>query len=315
MKGHKNLIQSSYHERDVTFLLQDVSHLVEELTVPQKESRIQAGESYAQFLSKEARPTQMQNELFHEFMEQKAQRFAEELACLAQKIYQFKGETFVLVSLARAGTPIGILLRRYFAHAYDLDIPHYSISILRGGGIDASALADLVGQYGSEQLQFVDGWTGKGSIIDELEQAIQEFNQKNQQVVSATLAVVADPAKRCQLYGTREDVMIPNCFFNGTISGLVSRTLDNQEIQQAGRYHGARYLDYLQIDDQSLAFIETMSAYLTKTSQTACTQVSEAIDETYAEAVTSQIQTEYAVTNRHKIKLSVGESARVLLRR
>ncbi|MGL5915097.1 MAG: RNA-binding protein, partial [Culicoidibacterales bacterium] len=55
--------------------------------------------------------------------------------------------------------------------------------------------------------------------------------------------------------------------------------------------------------------------YLTKTSQTACTQVSEAIDETYAEAVTSQIQTEYAVTNRHKIKLSVGESARVLLRR
>ncbi|MGL5917516.1 MAG: RNA-binding protein, partial [Culicoidibacterales bacterium] len=49
--------------------------------------------------------------------------------------------------------------------------------------------------------------------------------------------------------------------------------------------------------------------------QIACTQVSEAIDETYAEAVTSQIQTEYAVTNRHKIKLSVGESARVLLRR
>ncbi|MGL4973620.1 MAG: cysteine protease StiP domain-containing protein [Culicoidibacterales bacterium] len=314
MQKHQNLIQSSYQAADVTFLLQDVSDLVEELTIAEKEQRIQSGESYAGFLSKEGEPTTIQQELFTTFMEAKATRFASEIAQLAERIYQVQGPNFILVSLARAGTPIGILLRRYFAIVYALEIPHYSISILRGQGIDEAALNDLVQRYGETQLQFVDGWTGKGSIIDELEAAITKFNTTYQQSLQANLAVVADPAKRCQLYGTRADVAIPNCFFNATISGLVSRTVSNERVQQVGHYHGARYLAYLEEFDQSGQFIEQIGAYFCE-QRAMVPQITESIELDYAQKIVTHIQMMYAVRDRHKIKLSVGEAARVLLRR
>ena len=36
--------------------------------------------------------------------------------------------TPVLVSLARAGTPVGVLMRRWAQHAHGLDLPHYAVS-------------------------------------------------------------------------------------------------------------------------------------------------------------------------------------------
>ena len=46
----------------------------------------------------------------------------------------------VLASLARAGTPVGILMRRWARFAHGVDLPHYAVSIVRGRGIDRVAL-------------------------------------------------------------------------------------------------------------------------------------------------------------------------------
>ena len=49
----------------------------------------------------------------------------------------------VLVSLARAGTPVGILMRRWAQQVHGLDLPHYTMSIVRGVGLDQTALRYL----------------------------------------------------------------------------------------------------------------------------------------------------------------------------
>ena len=83
----------------------------------------------------------------------------------------------VLVSLARAGTPVGVLMRRWAQHRHGLDLPHYAVSIVRGRGIDANALRWLAEHHDPADVVFVDGWTGKGAITRELAAAIGEFEE------------------------------------------------------------------------------------------------------------------------------------------
>ena len=64
---------------------------------------------------------------------------------------------------------------------------HRAISIIRGRGHpDKNAMDYLLQRYGPEQLQFIDGWTGKGAILRELKQDLQAFPG-----VSDRLAVIA----------------------------------------------------------------------------------------------------------------------------
>lgn len=306
-------MKTSYASTDVTFLLTDLSGKIQELTIEEKEARIQAGESYAGFISREATPTASQRAILSEQLATNSATFAVSLAALAEILLASNGEQLVLVSLARAGTPIGILLRRYFQMIYTLDIPHYSVSIIRGSGIDTLALAEIVRLHPHAHVQFVDGWTGKGSIRDALETSIAHFNAEYNQTLSADLAVVADPARRAQYYAVREDILMPNCSLNATISGLISRTIASDEYLQNGAYHGAIYLDYLADADQSNLFLNHISHQFVKYELPVvhC----QPTDSDYAVAIVAHIQTRYRVKNIHKIKLSIGEVARVLLRR
>ena len=102
-----------------------------------------------------------------------------------------RGPDVVLVSLARAGTPVGVLMRRWAAARHGLDLPHYAVSIVRGRGIDAVALRYLAAHHDPPDVVFVDGWTGKGAITRELAAALRgtPFDPE--------LAVLADPAAAC----------------------------------------------------------------------------------------------------------------------
>ena len=108
-----------------------------------------------------------------------------------------KGERAALVSLARAGTPVGILIKRYLKTYYHADVTHASVSIIRGRGIDEKAMAWLLERHAPEDLQFVDGWTGKGAIQGQLQQAMQAYPG-----VSPGLAVLSDPACLAEKWGT-----------------------------------------------------------------------------------------------------------------
>ena len=198
---------------------------------------------------------------------------------------------------------------------YKVDIPHYSISIIRGKGIDANALKYILTENKKADILFVDGWTGKGSITKELNKSIDIFNTENKTNIDNSLAVISDPAKLCKVCGTREDFGIATCCLNSTVSGVISRTIHNEKYIGKDEFHGAKTLYYLKDEDYSQYFIDKIDNELKKISIKYEDLVLESIDKEYSTKVVSKIRELYDVNNINNIKLSVGESARVLLRR
>lgn len=91
----------------------------------------------------------------------------------------------------------------------------------------------LLGKYRPEQLLFVDGWIGKGAILNELKKDISAYKG-----VSSDIAVIADPANVTQLCGTHDDILIPSSCLNSTVSGLISRTFLRDDIIGKDDFHG-----------------------------------------------------------------------------
>ena len=306
------LVKHSYKE-DCIFLLKDLSKELEEITIEEKEEIIRSGRSYSEVISKEEIPSNEAMCIFEEMIESCGDEIAHYIAKVSQAIYKTKGNNTVLVSLARGGTPYGILIRKYLKIKYNVSIPHYSISIIRGKGIDYNALKYIIKKHEGCNIQFIDGWTGKGSIIKELNQSISKFNLENECEIDSSLAVIADPAKLCSIYGTREDLVIPSCCLNGTVSGLISRTVLNSNFIGEDDFHGAKYLDYLEKYDISDKYIKCIAEKFSL--EEIENENTDRIDNRYAENIVNDIKNKYNMKSINSIKLSIGESARVLLRR
>lgn len=229
-------MRSSYNEKDVILLLKDITGMVEPQSTEEREKLIQSGKHYSEMLPIEYVPTEKYMEVYKETLKIYAKPTALAIGNLADKIINKRGSNVVIVSLARAGTPIGILVKRFIKMKYNIDIPHYSISIIRGRGIDNNAMKYLLDKYKPEQLLFLDGWIGKGAIYNELKKDISEYEG-----VSSEIAVVADPANITELCGTHEDIIIPSSCLNCTVSGLISRTFLRDDIIGKDDFHGAIY--------------------------------------------------------------------------
>ena len=149
------------------------------------------------------------------------------------------GPTSVLASLARAGTPVGILMRRWAAaRARARRCRTTRCRIVRGRGIDAVALRYLAAHHDPARVVFVDGWTGKGAIARELADAPLRAAPAGSR---PELAVLADPGRCARTFGTRDDYLIPSACLNSTVSGLVSRTVLNDRLIGPGQFHGAKF--------------------------------------------------------------------------
>jgi hypothetical protein len=308
----------SYAPDDVTFLLKNISEFINESGTEEREMAIQSGGHYSEMLPQEYKPTAEYMEIFYTTLAQTAQKLAETAALAAERIIQQRGCDIVLVSLARAGTPIGILFKRYIHLRFGIQLPHYSVSIIRGKGIDENAIFYILQQHPGKQIQFVDGWTGKGAITKELAQACSLFEANYGINLSPQLAVVADPGHCTGLYGTREDFLIPSACLNATVSGLISRTVHRSDIIGHNDYHGAKFYTELQTEDVSCFFIETIGRLFPYTIEKASIQV----NHDQPELATwkgmddvARIGRRFGIRNYHLIKPGVGETTRVLLRR
>ena len=260
-------MRSSYLPEDVVLLLKDITGLVQPQPTEEREKLIQSGRHYSEMLPVEYVPTEKYMEVYREALGRYAKQVADAVGALADKIMAARGKDVVLVSLARAGTPIGILIRRFIKGRYGVDVPHYSISIIRGRGIDDNAMKYLLEKYKPEQLLFVDGWIGKGAILGELEKDVKAYPH-----VSPEIAVVADPAGVTELCGTHEDILIPSSCLNSTVSGLVSRTFLREDIIGEKDFHGAVFYEELRDSDLSYEFIETIEKYFIPKEGNTCGQ-------------------------------------------
>ena len=311
----------SYREDDVTFLLRDISTYVLETKTEERESLIQSGTHYSEMLPVEYQPNEDYISLFHNSLAMYSKRIAIAVGVVAEQIVKRNGmDKLVLVSLARAGTPIGVLIKRYLSFKYQVEVPHFSISIIRGRGMDETAVEYIFENHPQAKVQFIDGWTGKGAITSELEEACKNYNDTHEDKVDSNLAVLADPGHCVGIYGTRDDFLIPSACLNSTVSGLVSRTVLNYDFMKKGDFHGAKYYKELLDVDVSNLYVDTVEKEFESVQKEVHEQLSELEKEDKTpswKGLTSveRIQEKFDITNRHFVKPGVGETTRVLLRR
>lgn len=298
-------MRSSYSEEDVILLLKDITGMVLPKSTEEREKLIQSGKHYSEMLPIEYVPTDKYMEVYNDALKNYAGSVARAVGSLADKIIKQRGKDVVLVSLARAGIPIGILLKRYMKKKYHMDVPHYSISIIRGRGIDSNAMKYLMDHYKPARLLFVDGWIGKGAILNELKKEIASYKG-----VSSEIAVIADPANVTELCGTHEDILIPSSCLNSTVSGLVSRTFLRKDIIGEKDFHGAVYYGELKDSDLSYEFIYAIEKEFTMENRNDEHVIDgKGIDEVI------EIGRAFGVDDINLIKPGIGEATRVLLRR
>ena len=298
-------VRSSYSENDVILLLKDITGLVQPQSTQERERLIQSGRHYCEMLPIEYVPTEKYMELYRRSLECFAGPVADAVGRMAEKVIAARGNDVVIVSLARAGLPIGILLKRYIRFRWGKDTPHYGISIIRGRGIDRNAMKYLLERYKPEQLLFVDGWIGKGAITKQLREAVKDYDG-----VSSEIAVVSDPANITQLCGTHDDILIPSSCLNCTVSGLVSRTFLRSDIIGKDDFHGAVYYGGLKDADISYDFIEAIEKHFSADlPHEAPAADGQGIDEVMA------VAEKYGIDDINLIKPGIGETTRVLLRR
>lgn len=226
----------------------------------------------------------------------------------------------VLVSLARAGTPVGVLMRRWARARHGLDLPHYAVSIVRGRGIDPNALRWLAAHHDPADVVFVDGWTGKGAITRELSAALAAQQEAGGPGFDPEIVVLADPGSCVSTYGTREDFLIPSACLNSTVSGLISRTVLRSDLVGPADFHGAKFYRELAGADVSTDFIDTVAARFDEVADAVDAEVKEllAADRTptwEGWAAVERISEEYGIHDVNLVKPGVGETTRVLLRR
>ena len=311
----------SYAPDEVTWLLKDLSSVALEAPVEEREEAVQRGGAhYAESLPVEYQPDPEYLELFEQALHGSARELAHAVGVVTETLLAERGPEIVLASLARAGTPIGILVRRWAQQMHAITVPHYAVSIVRGKGIDTVALRYLAAHHDPASVVFLDGWTGKGAITQELTAALEAHAARTGQQFNPELAVLADPGRCVGTFGTRADYLIASACLNSTVSGLVSRTVLNAEHIGPGEFHGAKFYAHLAADDVSAHFLDAVAQEFTTVQDAVARDwpvvaAGDRKPDWSGWAAVRAISGAYGIGQENLVKPGVGETTRVLLRR
>lgn len=319
----------SYLPAEVTLLLDIVSaDSVNDISPTQKEALIQSGQRhYSDMLTLEKPPSATHEALYNQALAAGKQRMANDVTSLAFSLHQLfhacvsASQPLILVSLVRAGLPIGVLLQKALSDAsasYALASQHYGVSIIRDRGLDPVALQYILQQHPHSPIVFVDGWTGKGAIYGELQRSLAQITDKRQQAQLfhqgdgvIPLVTLADPAGVAWLSASDDDWLMPASLLNSTVSGLISRTLYREP---SDGLHQAVYYDKLQPWDRSGEFIQTIDALRQQTPLP--TPLTGKLLPTFTtQSVIEDLAARFAISNRNRIKPTIAEATRAILRR
>ncbi len=302
----------SYAAGDVEFLLKPAS--IAMTGVADKEAMIQSGaRHYSEVLSAEQLPDERYIALYREALDRNAGRLHADVDWLAEQLIARPAThtSCTLVSLARAGTPIGVLLKLALERR-GVDVRHYSISIIRDRGIDHNALKLIAARHGTADAVFVDGWTGKGTITRELRRSLADCPFG----FAPFLVVVADPAGCASLAATTRDYLIPSGILNGIVSGLVSRSVLNAQLVGPEDFHACAYQSEFAAQDLSREFIAAVAKAAPPSAYTAdWSKATAAASAAACGTLLRQLTEEYGVADINHIKPGIAEATRVVLRR
>ena len=319
----------SYLPSEVTLLLDIISaDSVNDISPTQKEALIQSGQRhYSDMLTLEKPPSATHEALYNQALAAGKQRMANDVTSLAFSLHQLfhafvsASQPLILVSLVRAGLPIGVLLQKALSDAsasYALASQHYGVSIIRDRGLDPVALQYILQQHPHSPIVFVDGWTGKGAIYGELQRSLAQITDKRQQAQLfhqgdgvIPLVTLADPAGVAWLSASDDDWLMPASLLNSTVSGLISRTLYREP---SDGLHQAVYYDKLQPWDRSGEFIQTIDA-LRQQTPSPMLLTGKLLPTFATQSVIDDLAARFAISNRNRIKPTIAEATRAILRR
>ena len=303
----------SYATNDIHFLLRPVA--IEMTPIALKEKLIQSGVNhYSDMLSYEPAPMPWHINLFNQALEQGKDRLATEVLALAQAlIAQFANTPIVLISLVRAGVPLGVMLQQTL-RTLGKSSYHYGVSIIRDRGIDTAALSWIESQHGTDGIVFVDGWTGKGAISTELKRSLLG---RAGYPASPRLVVLADPCGAAWLSASDEDWLIPFGIMGAPVSGLISRS-----IWSADGLHGCVVCEHLRAYDCSQHLVNTVAQQQATLSKVVAPLLPLAPSSTHkknrqqqSQAVIQELSTTYNIDSTNRIKPGIAEATRAVLRR
>ncbi|EPT4464255.1 cysteine protease StiP family protein [Klebsiella aerogenes] len=299
----------AFAQNDVRFLLNPVN--IAMTSVDEKEALIQSGKAhYSDLLSQEPTPSQWHLNLFAKALQRETPRMANEVQQLCHTlIAQFNNTPIILVSLVRAGVPLGVMLQRALRDAGKTSF-HYGISIIRDRGIDSAALEWIENRHGTQGIVFVDGWTGKGAIRSQLQRSL---HGRKGYPAEPRLVVLADPCGCAWLSASDDDWLIPFGIMGAPVSGLISRSLWSPV-----GFHGCVQCDHLADFECGQLLVDTVDNYrqaLVSAAQIKPDLAQKARLRRKSEAVVLHLAERYAVDNLNRIKPGIAEATRAVLRR
>ncbi|WP_445769177.1 cysteine protease StiP domain-containing protein [Rheinheimera sp.] len=310
-----NLIlgSGSYAAEDVLFLLNQVD--TDFIDVSEKEALIQSGKKhYSEMVSIENAPSEAHVLLYNMSMALYAERMAIDVRRLAFGITSsLPKKDIVLISLVRAGIPLGVLLKREL-QSLNITCFHYGVSIIRDRGIDVEAMKMIINKHGTDGVIFVDGWTGKGAISDEIKRSLVQFEGFPEE---PRLVVLADPCGKAWMAASAEDWLIPCGILGATVSGLISRTIWPAQ----GGLHGSVVYQHLVEHDESRNFIDAIIAAKEKSKNRTLFAASpwlpgqkESLSKKALDVI-DHFAKKFSIDNINRIKPGIAEATRAVMRR
>lgn len=302
------MINSTFKKEDAEVLLKDVKNEVEIVDIS-KPQNINSNLHYCDFIPVEKPMDPAYEVIFNKMLKLTEEQTAFYVGKLTKMVCE-KYSDVVFVSLLRAGTVIGVLMKRYAMKVLNKDIKHYSVGLSRGKGIDFNALKYIIRDNPHKTIIFIDGWVGKGTTKMELDRTCNLFNKKYGTHVEPIIAVLSDLKNISDFCATSKDILLPNSLINAQGCGLISRITQNEQIIRENEYNGAIIFDDLKEEDKTYILIDSISKYFGKTEDK-----SPLIDEPKSSIVLDSIIDKYKIQNINGIKAGINETIRILLKR
>lgn len=319
--------KSSYESSDVKLLLEPID--LEPMPVEMRERAIAAGRHYSEMIGTEDAPSLGRLRIFRDAFAANGRLLAAALLALACRLRDSARQDacrtgsdgqLVIASIARAGTPVGAILGRWLRERHpELATVHYSLSVIRDRGIDEAALSMVLGSHPASSIRFVDGWTGKGTIARELRHSVESLGIPG---LDGGLWVPLDVCGAARQASTSQDFLLPHAILGGTVSGLVSRSVLPADAVGTRRLHRCVELRHLARYDLTRWYLRSMLALMREVDANGRPTPSGDWSPSIASGRRADLQSfvkrtheEFRIRDVNRLKLGIGETVRVLLRR
>lgn len=238
-KGLEFLMKSSYKKTDVELLLTDLTNKVNPIAIEEKKQMEIQGLDVKNIVTDEFPINKKYFDICFETTPIYAKQTAIAVGNLAEQIYNIKKENLVLVSILRAGTLVGILVKRYLKNKYNIDVFHYSISLPKD--VKQNEMKFILNKHKAQDIIFIDSWTGKGTTTNKIREFAKQIDG-----LGTDLAVLSDAINISRFCGIREDIAIPQAPFNACITGLVGAPITDSKYLNDEDFSGSIYLKNLE---------------------------------------------------------------------